>query len=186
MITTAMAAAMTATRWRNGDATATVMDSDGRCNGNTMIEKKLGERILAWNCRDFDVAGNIRDKLRNKYLVEIDKNKEWMMVAPRGGRRSKDDNREGDDSNIVSREEWEEGGDKDGDASSSIDFVNDGGGTKDEDEEAENVTVTMEDDNSNSDGALSSSSSDVSDEHASLTTMTIPNCPRAKGEASGG
>ena len=64
----------------------------------------------------------------------------------------------------MSREEWEEGGDKDGDASGSVDFVNGGGDAKDKDEEIESDTVTMEDDNSNSGGALLSSLSNVSDQ----------------------
>ncbi len=64
---------------------------------------------------DFDMADDIRNKLWDKYVVEIDdQNKEWMVVAPRGGRWSKDDNGEGYESNIVSREECEEGEDKDG------------------------------------------------------------------------
>ncbi len=86
----------------------------------------------------------------------------------------------------VNREEWEEGEDKDGDASGSIDFVNGGGGAKDKDKETENDMVTMEDDDCNRSGASLSSLPDVSDEHASLSTMTIPDCPRAEGEALGG
>ncbi len=79
------------------------------------IGKRLGERILARKRRDFDVANIIRDKLCDKYVVEINnQNKDWMMVAPRGGRWPKDSNGERDESDIVSREEWEEGGDKDG------------------------------------------------------------------------
>jgi hypothetical protein len=80
----------------------------------------------------------------------------------------------------VSREEWEEGEDEDGNPSGSVDFFDGGGSAKDKDKETENDTVTMEVDNSDSGGALSSSSSNVSDDHASLSTMTIPDCPRAE------
>ena len=96
-------------------------------------------------------------------------------MVPRGGRWSKDNDGEGDESNILSREEWEEGEDEDSGASGSVDFVNGGGGAKYEDEEPENDTVTMEDDDS-----------DVLDEHASLSTMTVPECPQAEGEALSG
>ena len=62
------------------------------------IGKRLGERILVQKQRDFDVANETCNKLRNKYVVEIDdQNKEWMVVAPRSGRWSKDDNGEGDE-----------------------------------------------------------------------------------------
>ena len=153
----------------------------------TEIGKRLDERILVWKRLDYDVANDIRGELCDEYVVEIDdQNKEGMVVAPRGGWWSKDNNGEGDESNIISREEWEEGEDKDGDASGSVDLVNDGGGTKDEDEETENDTVAMEEDDSDSGGALSLSLSSVSDEHASLSKMTVPDCPRAEGEASGG
>ena len=151
------------------------------------IKKRLGERILAQKRHDFNVADDTCDKLHNKYVVEIDnQNKEWMVVAPRGRGWSKNDNRERDESNIVSREEWEEGEDKDGDASGSVDFVNGGSGADNKDKETENDTVMMEDDDSNSDGTLSSSLSDMSDEHASPPMMTVPDCPRAEGEALGG
>ena len=120
----------------NGNATATVMDGNGRCNGNTTIGKRLGKRILAQKRQDFDVAEGIHDELHDKYAVEIDnQNKEWMMVAPRGGWWSKDGDGEGDELNIVSREEWEKGEGKDGDGSSSVDFVN--GGAEDKDKETE-------------------------------------------------
>ena len=79
------------------------------------IGKRLGKRILAQKRRDFDVADNIRNELCDKYVVEIDdRNKEWMVVVPRGGRWLKDNDGEGDENNIVSREEWEEGEDEDG------------------------------------------------------------------------
>ncbi len=72
-----------------------------------------------------NLGSNIRAKLCNEYMVEInDQNKEWMVVAPRDRRWPKDNNREGDESFIVSREEREEGEDKDSDESCSIDFVN--------------------------------------------------------------
>ena len=149
------------------------------------IGKRLGKRILAQKRQDFNVADNIRDKLPDEYVVEIgDQNKEWMVVASRGGQWSKDNNGEGDESNIMSREEWEEGEDKDGDASASVDFFNGGGGAKDK--KTENDTVMMNDDDSNCSGASLLSLSDVSDEHASLSMMTVPDCPRAEGEASGG
>jgi hypothetical protein len=55
------------------------------------IEKRLGKRILAQKHRDFDVADNTRYKLCDKYVVETnDQNKEWMVVAPRGGWWSKE------------------------------------------------------------------------------------------------
>ena len=156
----------------------TVMDSNGRCNGNTTIGKRLGERILAPKRQDFDAVDNMRDKLRDEYVVEIDdQNKEWMVVAPRGGWWSKDKDGEGDESNIVSREEWEDGEAKDRDANGSVDFVNGGGGAKNKDKETENDAVMMEDDDSDSGGALLSSLSDLLDEHASLSTMTNPDCP---------
>ena len=80
----------------------------------TAIGKRLGERILMQKQRDFDVANDTPNKLRNKYVVEIDdQNKEWMVVVLRGGRLLKDDDRKGDENNIVSREEWEEGKDED-------------------------------------------------------------------------
>ncbi len=143
------------------------------------IRKRLvGQRILAWKRQNFAVANNISNKLHDKYVLAIDnQNKEWKAVVPRGGRWSKDNNGEGDESNIVSREEWEEGEDEDGDASGSVDFVYGGSGAKDEDEETENDTVMMEDDNIDSGGALLSSSSDMSDEHAFLSTMTVSDCP---------
>ena len=45
------------------------------------------------------MANDMRDKLRDEYVVEIDQNKEWMVVAPRGRRWLKDNNGEGDESN---------------------------------------------------------------------------------------
>ena len=93
------------------------------------IGKRLGKRILAQKRQDFNVADNIRDKLPDEYVVEIgDQNKEWMVVASRGGQWSKDNNGEGDESNIMSREEWEEGEDKDGDVDVG---TNNGGGGND-------------------------------------------------------
>ena len=44
----------------------------------------------------------------------------------------------------------------------------------------------MEDVDSNSSGASLSSLSNVSDEHASLSTMTVPGCLRVEREALGG
>ena len=171
MIATATAAVTTVTRRCDGAAMTTVMDSNGRCNGNTTIGKRLGERILAPKRQDFDAVDNMRDKLRDEYVVEIDD-------------QNKDG--EGDESNIVSREEWEDGEAKDRDANGSVDFVNGGGGAKNKDKETENDAVMMEDDDSDSGGALLSSLSDLLDEHASLSTMTNPDCPRAEGEALGG
>ena len=81
----------------------------------TAIGFRLGKRILVRKCWDFYVADDIRNELCNEYVVEIDdQNKEWMVVAPRGGRWSKDKDGEGGESNIISREEWEEGEDKNG------------------------------------------------------------------------
>jgi len=158
----------------NSDMSSFVPDEDVI----VAIGKKLGERILARKRRDFDLADDIRDELRDEYVVEIDdQNKEWMVVAPRGGMWSKDDDGGGDESNIVSREEWEAEEDEDGDASGGVDFVNGGGGggaAEDDDVEAENDMVTMEDGDIDSGGASSSSSSDMSDERASLSTMTVP------------
>jgi hypothetical protein len=36
------------------------------------IGKRLGKRILARKCRDFDMANNICNKLCKEYMVEID------------------------------------------------------------------------------------------------------------------
>ena len=66
----------------------------------------MGKRILIRKRRDFEGANNICDKLCDEYVVEIDdQNKEWMAVVPRGGRWPKDNNGEGDESNILSMEE---------------------------------------------------------------------------------
>ena len=46
MIATAMAAATMAMQQCDANATAMVMDGNGWCNGNTIIGKRLGERIL--------------------------------------------------------------------------------------------------------------------------------------------
>ena len=49
------------------------------------IGKQLGDRILARKRRDFDMADDTRDELRNDYVVKIDDgNKEWMIVSPHG------------------------------------------------------------------------------------------------------
>jgi hypothetical protein len=69
------------------------------------IGKRLGDRILARKRRDFDLADDIRDELRNDYVVEIDDgNKEWIIVSPRGAMWSNDDD---DGMNVVSKEEWD-------------------------------------------------------------------------------
>ena len=140
MIATATPAATTATRQRDGNAAAMVMDSDGWCDDNAMIRKRLGKRIVVRKCPDFDVADDICNELRDEYvLMEINnQNKEWMVVATRGRRWSKDDDGAGDESNTVSKEDYEEGENEDGDASGSVDFFNGGGGAKDKDKETEN------------------------------------------------
>jgi hypothetical protein len=73
------------------------------------IGKRLGDRILARKRRDFDMADDIRDELRNDYVVEIDDgNKEWMIVSPRGAMwDTNDDNENGGGMNVVSKEEWD-------------------------------------------------------------------------------
>ncbi len=139
----------------NADMSSFVPDDDLR----VVIGKKLGERILARKRRDFDLADDIRDELRDQYVVEIDDgNKEWMVVAPRGGRWSNDDDEGNDDGNIVSKEEWDE--DEDGEVDASgVDF--------DEvsaDEDEADISVTK----------VENGDSDKSDEHASLSTMTVP------------
>ena len=55
---------------------------------------------------------NIRDELREEYVVEIDdENKEWMIVSPRGAMWSNNGN-DGGRGNIVSKEEWDAEDDK--------------------------------------------------------------------------
>jgi hypothetical protein len=71
--------------------------------------------------------------------------KERMGVGPRGERWLNKDDKGGDESNIVSREEWEEEEDKDGNASRGIDFVN---GSSANEDDAENDMVTMKNDDS--------------------------------------
>ena len=66
VIARATAAVTTVTQQQDGAAMATVMDSNGRCNGNATIGKRLGEMILAPKRRDFDTANNMRKKLRNE------------------------------------------------------------------------------------------------------------------------
>lgn len=73
------------------------------------IGKRLGDRILARKRRDFDMADDIRDELRNDYVVEIDDgNKEWMIASPRGAMwDTNDDDENGGGMNVVSKEEWD-------------------------------------------------------------------------------
>ena len=74
-----------------------------------MIGKKLGDRILARKARNFDLADDIRDELLNEYVVEVDdRAKEWMVVSPRGGQWSLNDDDSDNETNIVSKQEWEE------------------------------------------------------------------------------
>ena len=74
----------------NPDVLSFVLDKDVLI----AIEKRLGERILRRKRWDFNVAEDIHDELRDEYVVEIDDpNKEWMVVAPRGGRWPKDNDR---------------------------------------------------------------------------------------------
>eukprot|EP00578_Thalassiosira_sp_NH16_P002805 CAMPEP_0181132418 /NCGR_PEP_ID=MMETSP1071-20121207/30983_1 /TAXON_ID=35127 /ORGANISM="Thalassiosira sp., Strain NH16" /LENGTH=552 /DNA_ID=CAMNT_0023218747 /DNA_START=133 /DNA_END=1788 /DNA_ORIENTATION=- len=76
-----------------------------------MVGKKLGERVQARKGRDFALADEIREDLRRDYVVEVDdQTKEWIVVAPEGARWSgvQDDDGEGGDENIVSREEWDD------------------------------------------------------------------------------
>ncbi len=94
-----------------------------------------------------------------------------MAVTSRGGWWSNDSDKGRDESNIVRREEWEEDEDEDGYASGGVNFVNGRGTREDKDEKH---MATMKDDNSNSGGALLLSLPDLSDECASLSTMTIP------------
>ncbi len=57
----------------------------------------------------FDLADDIHNKLHNQNMGEINnRSKEWMAMAPRGGRWSNNNNEGGDESNIVGRKEWEE------------------------------------------------------------------------------
>jgi len=158
----------------SSDMSSFVPDEDVRAK----IGEKLGERILARKRRDFVLADDIRDELRDEYVVEIDNgSKEWMVVAPRGGRWSNDGD-ESEDGNVVSKQEWDEEEDEEGDTS-SVDFVN--GSAHDDD--AEIGTMAMEDDDGNHGGASSSSSSDLSVDHASLSTMTVPELKEKLREA---
>ncbi len=135
------------------------------------ISKKLGKRILTRKHRDLYLADNTRDELLNEYVVEINNgSKEWMAVAAWGRWWSNDDIEGREECNIVSMEEWEKEEDKGGNASGGADFVNGGSANKDK---AENYMMTMKDDDSNSGGALLLSSPNLTDEHASLSMMTI-------------
>ena len=89
MIATATAAAMTATRRHNSNAMAIVMDGNGQCNGNATIGKRLGKRILAQKCRDFDVANDIHHKLCNKYVMETSRTRSgwWWRPGADGGQK---------------------------------------------------------------------------------------------------
>ncbi|KAL3808132.1 hypothetical protein ACHAXA_004578 [Cyclostephanos tholiformis] len=149
----------------NADMSSFIPDND-KC---VMIGKKLGERILARKRRDFDLADDIRDKLCGQYVVEIDdRSKEWMVIAPKGGRWLNDDNEIKDNSNIVSKEEWDKEEDEEVDAN-GIGFVDETAYNDDPD-----ISIAkMKAGESNSVDSPSSTS-DLSDEHASLSTMTIP------------
>jgi hypothetical protein len=74
------------------------------------IVKKLGQRILARKARNFDLADDIRDDLLRNYLVEVDdRSKEWLVLRPAGARWANDDDVDvdGDETNFVSKEEWD-------------------------------------------------------------------------------
>ncbi len=87
----------------------------------TAIGKKLGKRILVWNCCNFNLADNISNELRDKYMVDIDNgSKESMVLVPRGRWWSNEDNEGGDESNIMSKEEGEEEEDKVGNATVAL------------------------------------------------------------------
>ncbi|KAL7540915.1 hypothetical protein ACHAXR_010475 [Thalassiosira sp. AJA248-18] len=63
----------------------------------------LGERVQARKSRDFDLADNIRDDLRNDYMAEVDDwSKDWVVLASEGGSWVDDDD---DGLNVVSKQE---------------------------------------------------------------------------------
>lgn len=73
------------------------------------IGKKLAERILARKNRNFDLADDIRQELRDEYVVDVDdRTKTWRIDQPEGAVWSDDDE---DDElasvNVVSKEEFE-------------------------------------------------------------------------------
>lgn len=68
--------------------------------------------IVYWHLNIVILIYNIRDELREEYVVEIDdENKEWMIVSPRGAMWSNNGN-DGGRGNIVSKEEWDAEDDK--------------------------------------------------------------------------
>jgi len=141
------------------------------------IGKLLGDRILARKCRDFDKADDIRDELREDYLVEIDdRSKDWVVVAPEGARWAGDEE-EGDD-NIVSKQEWNEEDDEDSDETAD---------DSDVDAFMEEVLGSSED----KDGVSieEGDSSSASLDEASLMALTVPELKeilKSKGLKVGG
>ena len=124
------------------------------------IGELLGQRVLARKARDFNAADDIRDELRDDYVVEIDdRSKDYVIVAPEGAEWSDDDDNdeEGGDINIVSKQEWDEEDDDD-----------------DEDDE---------DDEVDDDDEVEDASSSVLDETV-LSSMTVPELKEKLRESS--
>ena len=142
------------------------------------IGKLLGDRILARKCRDFDKADDIRDELREDYMVEIDdRSKDWVVVAPEGARWA-DDDEEGD-VDVVSKQEWDEEDDEDSDDSDD---------DADIDAFMEEVLGSSEDKGDEVSISEDDSSSESLDE-ANLTAMTVPELKeilKSKGLKVGG
>eukprot|EP00577_Skeletonema_sp_RCC1716_P006963 CAMPEP_0113388356 /NCGR_PEP_ID=MMETSP0013_2-20120614/9039_1 /TAXON_ID=2843 ORGANISM="Skeletonema costatum, Strain 1716" /NCGR_SAMPLE_ID=MMETSP0013_2 /ASSEMBLY_ACC=CAM_ASM_000158 /LENGTH=560 /DNA_ID=CAMNT_0000271339 /DNA_START=128 /DNA_END=1810 /DNA_ORIENTATION=- /assembly_acc=CAM_ASM_000158 len=103
------------------------------------IEKKLGERILARKARNFDLADDIREELLQDYMVDVDdRAKEWMVMEPEGGAWADD---EDDETNIVSKEEWESDVSVEEEEDDEGDIADDEVTAEEEDEEVEEEAV---------------------------------------------
>ena len=128
-----------------------------------MIKKigtMLGERILARKSRNFQMADDIRDELRDDYMVEVDDQvKEWVVVSPEGGRWSDDEEvGEETDVNVESAEEWFS--EADVNASSEVDFDED----EDNDDESEDAATEITE---------AKADTEVLDE-STLSSLTVP------------
>lgn len=123
------------------------------------IGKLLGDRILARKSRDFDKADDIRDELREVYVVEVDdRSKEWVVTAPEGAMWADDDD-DKEDTNVVSKQEWDEDENED----------NDKDGVYEQDDDDVDVSqMEMNGNNNNNIGDVS-----LLDE-STLSALTVP------------
>jgi hypothetical protein len=139
--------ALTHEEYQMSSYTAIVPDEEVQM----IIGKKLADRILARKSKKFELADQIRQELKDEYVVDIDdKKKEWKVMQPEGGAKWLDADDLDDNFDLVSKDEFDSD-DEFGDEEESED---------DDFEEA--ISAELDEDTS------------VGEEDADLSSLTVP------------